>query len=119
MNNDTSKVKYTQRLTVLEGIDPVRSGPEYIGGFAPAGRQHLVWEFSTTLSMSDERYAANIWVTLPRMAARNVEADGGASGDSPATKKSALEVSFTCCMPGKFEQGNYKPPAASTASAPA
>ena len=117
---------YTAKdITVLEGLEPVRKRPGmYIGGVGSTGLHHLVWEIlDNSIDEAMNGYASNIIVTLHEDGTSITIADDGRGmpvDKHPKTKKSALEVIFsTLHAGGKFEPATTRPPAASTASAPA
>ena len=106
---------YTAKdITVLEGLEPVRTRPGmYIGGVGSTGLHHLVWEIlDNAVDEAMNGFASNIVVTLHDDGSSITVSDDGRGipvDRHAATKKSALEVIFTVLHAGgKFEQGNYK-----------
>ena len=101
------------KITVLEGLDPVRKRPGmYIGGTGIDGLHHLIWEVVD--NSIDEAMAGvcdKITIILNDDNSVSVEDNGrGIPVDKhKTTKKSALETVLTTLHAGgKFGEGGYK-----------
>lgn len=106
-NYDASKI------TVLEGLAPVRKRPGmYIGGTGPDGLHHLVWEIvDNSIDEAMAGYCTKINIILHKDGSVSVEDNGrGIPVDIvKATGKSALETVLTTLHAGgKFGEGGYK-----------
>lgn len=104
-----------EKISVLEGLEPVRRRPGmYIGSTGPEGLHHLVWEiFDNSRDEAMGGYANRIEVTLlPGNRVRVADNGRGIPVDvHPKTKVSALEtVMTTLHAGGKFggEDSGYK-----------
>ncbi len=110
----STDVKYTsQKITVLEGLEPVRKRPGmYIGGTGSEGLHHLIWEIlDNSIDEAMAGYATKIFVTLHKDNRVSVLDDGrGIPVDlHPQTGKSTLETVLTVLHAGgKFGAGGYK-----------
>ena len=116
MSDDKKKVVESydaSKITVLEGLAPVRKRPGmYIGGTGEDGLHHLVWEVLD--NSIDEAMAGccdRITLILGKDGSVSVEDNGrGIPVDKvKATGKSALETVLTVLHAGgKFGDGGYK-----------
>lgn len=101
------------KITVLEGLEPVRKRPGmYIGTTSSAGLHHLVKEvFDNSRDEAMVGYATHIEVAfLPNNAVRVSDNGRGIPVDThKKTKVSALETILTTLHAGgKFEKDSYK-----------
>lgn len=109
-----SKGDYTaEKITVLEGLEPVRKRPGmYIGDTASSGLHHLIWEIvSNSIDEAMAGFCDEINVKLLPDNIIEVSDNGrGIPVDiHKQTKKSALETIMTKLHAGgKFGQGAYK-----------
>lgn len=106
-NYDASKI------TVLEGLAPVRKRPGmYIGGTGEDGLHHLVWEvIDNSIDEAMGGFCNQIHVIIHADGSVSVEDNGrGIPVDKhKATGKSALETVLTTLHSGgKFGEGGYK-----------
>ena len=111
----TAEKSYTgEKITVLEGLDPVRKRPGmYIGGVGMAGLHHLIWEVvDNSVDEAMNGHATEITVTLHKDGQTITVSDNGRGipiDKHPKTKKSALETVLTVLHAGgKFDGDNYK-----------
>src|SRR3974377_654435 len=102
------------RITVLEGLEPVRKRPSmYIGGVDAKGLHHLVWEIvDNAVDEYLNGYAAALAVTLHKNSDAVTVTDNGRGIPvdlHPKHKRPALELILTTLHSGaKFgEGGNY------------
>ena len=99
-------------ITVLEGLDPVRTRPGmYIGSTTTKGLNHLIYEIVD--NSVDEHLAGfcdNIWVTLEADGSATIEDNGrGIPVGMHEKGVSAERVVFTTLHAGgKFDNTNYK-----------
>ncbi|MDO4264951.1 MAG: DNA gyrase subunit B [Eubacteriales bacterium] len=99
-------------ITVLEGLEPVRTRPGmYIGGVGQKGLNHLIYEILD--NSVDEHLAGfckNIWVTLEKNGSCTVQDDGrGLPVDLHQKGVSAERIILTTLHAGgKFDHGAYK-----------
>ncbi|MEK7096527.1 MAG: DNA topoisomerase (ATP-hydrolyzing) subunit B [Patescibacteria group bacterium] len=101
------------KITVLEGLAPVRKRPGmYIGGTGIDGLHHLVWEVvDNSIDEAMAGYCTKITVVLNKDGSVLVEDNGrGIPVDvHKTTGKSALETVLTTLHSGgKFGEGGYK-----------
>ncbi|OQA04711.1 MAG: DNA gyrase subunit B [bacterium ADurb.Bin400] len=118
MENDKLKTNQADsydasKITVLEGLAPVRKRPGmYIGGTGLDGLHHLVWEIvDNSIDEAMAGYCDKITITLHKDGTVSVEDNGrGIPVDvHKATGKSALETVLTTLHAGgKFGDGGYK-----------
>jgi len=104
----------TEKITVLEGLDPVRQRPGmYIGGVGSAGLHHLVWEvFDNSVDEAMNGHATEVSVTLHADGQSVTVSDNGRGipvDINKKLKKSGLEIILTTLHAGgKFDGDNYK-----------
>lgn len=107
-------IKYdASKITVLEGLAPVRKRPGmYIGGTGLDGLHHLVWEvIDNSIDEAMAGFCNRVIVTLNEDGSVSIEDNGrGIPVDKvKATGKSALETVLTVLHAGgKFGDGGYK-----------
>jgi DNA gyrase subunit B len=112
---DTKKSTYdASDITVLEGLDPVRTRPGmYIGSTGPSGLHHLIWEVvDNAVDEAMAGYCTQIDVTLLADGSCRVVDDGRGIpvGTSPQfPDRTAAEVVLTTLHAGgKFGGSGYK-----------
>ena len=110
---EASRVYDASKITVLEGLAPVRKRPGmYIGGTGLDGLHHLVWEvIDNSIDEAMAGMADKIVVKLNKDGSLAVSDNGrGIPVDKhKTTKKSALETVLTTLHAGgKFGDGGYK-----------
>ena len=107
------------KITVLEGLDPVRQRPGmYVGGTGLAGLHHLVWEaVDNSIDEVLGGHATSVDVVIHADGSIMVKDDGRGIPvdpkhdiDNPKLKgKSALEIVLTVLHAGgKFDKENYQ-----------
>ena len=107
------------KITVLEGLDPVRQRPGmYIGSTGPMGMHHLVYEVvDNSIDEVLAGFAKNVDVTIHADNSitilddgRGIPVDPKNDVDNPKLKgKSALEIVMTVLHAGgKFDKDTYK-----------
>lgn len=110
---EASKKYDASKITVLEGLAPVRKRPGmYIGGTGVDGLHHLVWEVAdNSIDEAMAGVADTIIITLNKDGSLSVYDNGrGIPVDKhKSTGKSALETVLTTLHAGgKFGDGGYK-----------
>jgi DNA gyrase subunit B len=114
IKSKNSATDYTsEKITVLEGLEPVRKRPGmYIGNTDKEGLHHLVWEVvDNAIDEAMAGFCDTITITLQEDGFVKVEDNGRGIpvGKHPQTKLSALETVMTRLHAGgKFGQGMYK-----------
>ena len=117
MTDEEKKIKVddydASKITVLEGLAPVRKRPGmYIGGTGVDGLHHLVWEIiDNSVDEAMAGFCNKIIITLHKDGSISVDDNGrGIPVDKmKATGKSALETILTTLHAGgKFGDGGYK-----------
>ncbi len=111
--NDETQKYDASKITVLEGLAPVRKRPGmYIGGTGIDGLHHLVWEvLDNSIDEAMAGFCDKVNVILNADGSVSVEDNGrGIPVDKvKATGKSALETVLTVLHAGgKFGDGGYK-----------
>jgi len=115
----TEKTYDASKITVLEGLEPVRQRPGmYVGGTGSAGLHHLVWEaVDNSIDEVLGGHATTVDVTIHTDGSITVKDDGRGIPvdpkhdiDNPKLKgKSALEIVLTVLHAGgKFDKENYQ-----------
>jgi DNA gyrase subunit B/topoisomerase-4 subunit B len=109
-----TSAEYTaDKITVLEGLEPVRKRPGmYIGGSGEDGLHHLLWEVvDNAVDEGINGYASTIEVTLQEDGESISISDNGRGipvDQHPDEERSALEVTLTTLHSGgKFDHDNY------------
>ncbi|MEK9156086.1 MAG: DNA topoisomerase (ATP-hydrolyzing) subunit B [Patescibacteria group bacterium] len=116
IKDDINKVTESydaSKITVLEGLEPVRKRPGmYIGGTGVDGLHHLVWEVvDNSIDEAMAGHCTQIDIVLNADGSVSVNDNGrGIPVDiHKTTKKSALETVLTTLHSGgKFGEGGYK-----------
>lgn len=103
----------SDKITVLEGLDPVRKRPGmYIGNTDKEGLHHMIWEvIDNSIDEAMAGFCDTVSITLQKDGFVKVEDNGrGIPVDMhKQTKLSALETVMTKLHAGgKFGQGSYK-----------
>jgi len=112
--NQKPKTDYNEdKITLLEGLDPVRKRPGmYIGNTAKEGLHHLLWEVvDNSIDESMAGFCNEITITLEADGFVSVEDNGRGIpvGTHKPTGLSALEVVLTKLHAGgKFDKATYK-----------
>lgn len=100
------------KITVLEGLAPVRKRPGmYIGGTGLDGLHHLVWEvIDNSIDEAMAGFCDKVTIILQKDGSVSVEDNGrGIPVDRMKNGKSALETVLTTLHAGgKFGDGGYK-----------
>lgn len=109
-----SSTTYTaDKITILEGLEPVRKRPGmYIGGTGKTGLHHLLWEVvDNAVDEAINGYATTIEVTLHADGQSVSVSDNGRGipvREHPDEQRSALEIILTKLHSGgKFDSDNY------------
>jgi len=101
------------KITVLEGLEPVRKRPGmYIGGTGEDGLHHILWEVvDNAVDEGINGFATTIEVTLHEDGESVTVSDNGRGipvEEHPDEDRSALEVTLTTLHSGgKFDHDNY------------
>jgi DNA gyrase subunit B/topoisomerase-4 subunit B len=111
---DMSSTDYTaDKITILEGLEPVRKRPGmYIGGTGKTGLHHLLWEVvDNAVDEAINGFASTIEVTLHEDGESVTVEDNGRGipvSKHPDEDRSALEIILTTLHSGgKFDGENY------------